>query len=241
MQKSLYLISLVAVALLFSEPASAVVDCSENHGRITVVGHGQVEVDPDEVVLNFNIQETDKSAADVHARVDEKMAKLLDGLKSKGIKPEQIRADNVRITTEYKRDDKGNYITVGYSASREINVKLWDFALIADITDLALACGFNGISGFDYRLKDAKSAKVKAQSEAIKDARAQASLLAEGFSVKLAAPCSLQFENNDSVSFRGTRNMLMSNKANADGLPREIYSQDKLVIESKVSAEYVIE
>lgn len=240
MKKSLVMMSIAVCSFLISEQALGVVDCSEHRGRITVTGHGTVEVDPDEVVLNFNIQETSKNAADVHALVDNKMTKLLDGLKAKGIKAEQIRADNVRITPEYKRDDKGNYTTIGYQASRDISVKLWDFALIADITDLALASGFNGISGFEYKLKDAKTAKTKAQNEAIKDAREQAKLLADGFGVKLSSPCDLHFEDSAYPPLRTGRNM-MGVQLNAASAPKETYSQDKLVIESQVSAEYVIE
>ena len=77
--------------------------------NIEIVGHAEMEVEPDEIYLNITIKERVKRGEKIS--IEEQETKMLAGLKEKGIARENIKVSDaalgyVRVNV-FKKDVKG--------------------------------------------------------------------------------------------------------------------------------------
>lgn len=240
MKKSLQVLSLslAAGALLLSTQALADNKCSLKDGRITVQGTGKVKVMPDEAVLSFSVTEVKENAAAARNGVEARVSEFLNALKPLNLAQDQILADNLTVFPKYSYND-GKSKLEGYSAYRVVKVTVDNLELIPKVTDLALDSGINEVAGFEYQVKDLEAVKKEAAKLAIKDAKEKAQLLADGFEVKIAQPCDLQFVEAGSVV--PYRNRLMLAKAATDSAPADAtYEVQPLTVTTQVNAVFAL-
>lgn len=234
--------ALLGCVLCSLSPAQAQIDCSQALGRIDVQGEGKALADPDLAELNFTIRATGKNARETRAAVEKNMASFINSLVAAGVKKEQIAADNITLNIRYVQDKNNKRLFDGYDATRSVRVDLEDFSLIPQITDIAMDSGLNGIEGFVYKIKDESALKVKAQEDAIADAKAKAARLASGFGIKDYRPCNLSFMESGARHY--AMPMLMKASARSLGASNDAveaeYTSDKLTISASVAASFVI-
>ena len=143
-------------------------------------------------------------------------------------------ADNLTVFPKYSYNE-GKSKLEGYSAYRVVKVTVDNLELIPKVTDLALESGINEVAGFEYQVKDLESVKKEAAKLAIKDAKEKAQLLADGFEVKIAHPCDLQFVEAGSIM--PYRNRLMMAKAASDNAAVEAsYEVQPMTVTTQVNA-----
>lgn len=236
MKKSLQVLSLslAASALVFAADVSAAEKCSTKNGKITVQGTGKVKVMPDEAVLSFSVSDIKDNASAARDSVEKKVSGFISALEPLKLNKDQILADNLTVYPKYSYQD-GKSVLEGYNAYRSVKITVDNLELIPKVTDLALASGINEVSGFEYQIKDIEGVKKEAAKLAIKDAKEKAQLLADGFEVKIASPCDLQF--TETGSFMPYRNrMLMASAAVADNAPEADYEIQEITVTSQVNA-----
>ena len=236
MKKSLQALSLslAAGAMLLSTQALADSKCSLKDGKITVQGTGTMKVMPDEAVLSFSVTEIKDNAAAARNSVEERVTGFITALKPLNLGQNQILADNLTVFPKYSYNE-GKSKLEGYSAYRVVKVTVDNLELIPKVTDLALESGINEVAGFEYQVKDLESVKKEAAKLAIKDAKEKAQLLADGFEVKIAHPCDLQFVEAGSIM--PYRNHLMMAKAASDNAAVEAsYEVQPMTVTTQVNA-----
>lgn len=81
------------------------------------------QVKPDEFVLSWRYQRTDKSAATAMARVNVLSKDGLDALKRLGVEDERVSASNIQLSSETDYDEHGREIPIGHRAAREFKVR----------------------------------------------------------------------------------------------------------------------
>ncbi len=81
------------------------------------------QVKPDEFVLNWTYQRTDKSAATAMARVNALSTDGLEALKRLGVEEERVSASNIQLSSETDYDEHGREIQIGHRAAREFKVR----------------------------------------------------------------------------------------------------------------------
>ncbi|HAR79463.1 MAG TPA: hypothetical protein DCR21_01405 [Succinivibrionaceae bacterium] len=239
------IMTLAAAALIPQAYSAEAVDCSINHGRIHVEGYGKAEAYPDRAQLVFKSVERNPQSDKALEAVEEKVAMFLSELDNAGIKKEQIIAKSVSLEPEYSYDDKKHIRTVNlYRAQRTVIVQTSDFSKIPEITNMAMQSGLNEIAGFSYEIKDPEKLEREARQNAISDAKEKAELLASGFEVKLSKPCSINFNETGRIYSPNSRNgnmALMAMKAAGPEIPEAEYTQEKITVQSSVSADFAIE
>lgn len=224
--------------------ADELTDCSAALGHITVIGKGKIEAEPDRARLAFTVTENAPEAVNARNAAEKKISTFLGALNHNGISREKIAAGSITVLPQYTHDQDGNRIQNGYQAMRTVTLELEDFSLISTASDLAMASGINGIGGFEYLIGNEKELRLKADAEAITDAKDQASRLAEGFGVRLSKPCSISFGSTASpvaryraagTSNQQVRGISLQTESGAEYVP------DKLTVESVVEAQFAIE
>lgn len=213
--------------------------CSQN-GLISVTGIGEYKVKPDLAVLSFEVSSYQDRADAARAEVEKTVTAFTGALKDLKLPENSITANNLNLSPRYESKD-GKVERIMYQASRVVTVKLEDFAMIANVTDLALQSGINAVGSFSYQLKDKDTALDKARDLAIADAKDQAQKLAAGFEVKLGKPCSLSFERSSSV-IAPRSNLMMARAMSADAAGSEsVYIVNDITVSAQVYASFGIE
>lgn len=240
LQKSLMALSFAA--LTCSAAFASEGKCSMDFGKISVTGQGEVKVMPDRATLNYRVVTTLPTPAEARAQVEKTVTAFFKDIEALKLDKKAFVADSIVIMPNYRYNDKEKkQELVGYEASRNISIKVSNFALIGQLNDMALKAGVNNISGFEYTLSDKKKYEREAAKLAIADAKEQAQLLAEGFEVKLGQPCSLNFRERNYGVYRAysNRSMLLSATPEAEAV-QSTYSIEPIVVSSTVEATYNI-
>lgn len=240
---TLYGLALASLLLCLTTPFTAnadddAVDCSASGSRITVIGYGEVEAQPDEAALNFSVRAAGKTPQEARDLCERSVTAFLKGLSGRGIKDDAISAGSISLYPKISYDEKRRrQVNDGYEALREVQVLLTDFSLIPKVTDLAMSSGFNEAPGFTYRVKDDSKFRYAADDKAIADARAQAEHLAKGFGLKLLKPCHLSFMR-DEPRLLNSDVRLMSVGAQKAEAPESRYTPGSKRVTSRVTAVY---
>ena len=218
--------------------------CSSK-GYISVVGQGEVKVDPDLVRLNYRVSAIKDTPEEARVEVEktvEAFSKAVAGLK---LEDKSFIADNISIMPRYQYNEKANKQELsGYEASRNVDIKLSDFSLIAQINTMAMDAGINHIAGFEYSVKDKNKYEIEAAKKAIEDAKVRAQVLADGFNVKLGMPCSIEFGDRGYVTpyrLAAAPRAMMAADTAAAGRVEGVYNYEAIVISASVNASFAIE
>lgn len=147
---------------------------------ITVVGQGDVKVDPDIAVLSLG---ADTSDADVQKAIDANntiMDDVVAALKDAGIEDADIQTSNFSI---YRDTGYGmvasTETTPIYRVSNMVSVTIRDLASVADVLDAVIGAGANSMYGVNFTLEDWSQAQADARVKAMADAADRAAQLAD--------------------------------------------------------------
>jgi uncharacterized protein YggE len=161
---------------------------------INVAGTGEVIVIPDVAVFSFTVTETSETVDTAQSLATSKINKALDALKAAGVEEKDLKTESYNIYPEYKWNQgicymgscpDGREELVGYTVSQTTQVKVRDTKKAGEMLTLVGANGISNVSGLQFTLDDADSAKEEARSKAIADARVKAKKLAKDLGVDL--------------------------------------------------------
>lgn len=244
-KKSISALALAVAALTSNVAMAGHGKCSMDYGKINVTGEGEVRVMPDRATLNYRVMTIKATPDEARKEVEKTVTAFSKEVESLKLDKQAFVADSIVVTASYRYDEKAKkQELVGYEASRNVSIRIADFALIGKINDMAIKSGINQISGFEYSLSDKKKHEKEAAKLAIADARERAQLLADGFEVKLGKPCSLNFQDRHIGVYRA-----MSNRALAYAAPMaendsavvSTYAIEPIVVSSTVNASFNID
>lgn len=212
-------------------------------GSISVVGQGEVKVNPDRAQLHYRVSAIKDSPEEARVEVEKTVKAFSDSVATLNLGDNGFVADSISIMPryEYNQELKKSELK-GYEAARDVNINIKDFALIGKLNDMALASGINQIAGFQYSIENKHKYEMEAAQKAIIDAKERAQLLADGFEVKLGQPCQLSYgsERAEPVLYRNVTPRLMAASAKASGAVDSTYNVEPLVIKTSVSAVFNI-
>ena len=235
--KSLLALSMTMTTLAGAQAYAADSSKCTTHGVISVVGQGEVKVNPDRAQLNYRVSAIKDTPEEARVEVEKTITAFSDEVATLKLGDNAFVADNLSIMPryEYNSDAKKQELR-GYEASRNVTINISDFALIGQLNDMAIKSGINEIAGFQYSVHEMEAAK-----KAIEDAKMRAQLLADGFEVTLGQPCSLSFQGNGIAVYRNAvapRAMLIGAAMDSAGNSVEsTYSVEPMVISATFSIE----
>ncbi|MDO9452607.1 MAG: SIMPL domain-containing protein [Stagnimonas sp.] len=205
----------LAVALLaFSFAASA----AEPAPRVVqVTGQGEATVAPDRARLSMAIEARNADLRAAETKVNDGTRAVLKELKGLGLKDEDISTAGYSVNPEYDWVDNQHKFRA-YFARREINVTVRNLDKVGDVLLRLTKAGVNQVNAPVLESSKMKETERAALARAVADAAAQASVIAEGLSLKLGLPRTV---NASSQAYNPPVPMprLMAMKASSDGAP----------------------
>lgn len=163
---------------------------------ITVDGKYESSYKPDQAKVWAGISILKPNAQDAQNEANKVTNAIIDSLRAKGIKEEDIGTENFNLyedKTWTQTGEKSN----GWRATQTLIIKTRDFSKIGTIVDSAVNNGANQINNIEFSLTSEKEAeyKKKAISEATKSAKEKAEAMALGSGAKLGKVKSITESN----------------------------------------------
>lgn len=153
---------------------------------VSVTGNGEVECEPDFARLRVAVRTRDKVAKEASGQLQKKVAAVLEALEKQAqINATDLQTTNLSIRQDrHKPEGKEEYVTE-YVAYTEVSVKVRELQKLGQVLDLANDAGIDELEGLEFDVHDSKTHKQRAMALAVKDARAQAEVLANNAGMRL--------------------------------------------------------
>lgn len=196
---------------------------------ITVSGTGEVVVVPDIATVSFGVTAESLDVAKAQTDSATKINKIIDFLKTKGVEAKDIKTTNYNIyprydyrnvacplvqTTIYPSVPCGGskQVLAAYVVSQTVEVKIRDITKAGEILSGVGEFGVTDVSGLNFTIDNDQAVKDQARDLAIKDAKAQAEVLAKGLGIRLVKITSFS-ENGNSPVYYGVSAKMMDSAA----------------------------
>lgn len=159
---------------------------------ITVVGEGQVLIQPDVARANFGVEVVRPTVREALDENKVAMDAILAALTEQGIEERDIQTTGFSIYAErFGPQGPLPEDEVNYRVSNNVTVIIRDLATVGTVVDAAVEAGANNIYGIEFRLDDPSVVESEARESAIADAKAKAEELAELTGVSLGEVVSI--------------------------------------------------
>lgn len=143
---------------------------------ITVNGHAEIRVVPDEVVLTLGFETFDPNLSTAKSENDTRVSGVIGVAEELGIPRERIRTEYLSIEPEYGSDYKRRFLH--YLVRRTMAITLRDMDRFETLLSKALEAGANYVHGVDFRTTELRKYRDQARALAIEAAREKAEALA---------------------------------------------------------------
>lgn len=158
---------------------------------ITVSGTGIAASKPEIAIVYLSVITRDEGASNAQLLNAEKMNKVIEALKSFGVKEEQIETTRYSLEPIYEYNENlRKSVLVGYQCVNTIKVTLEELNKVGKIIDVAVLAGVNEVSSITFSLKKETEEKLKleALNKAVEDAKIKAETVAKAAGVKIIGP-----------------------------------------------------
>ena len=179
---------------------------------ITLSGHGEVKAVPDVATVYFTVESSKATQAESSTEVNNKIAKILEFLKTSGVEEKDIKTEGYTSYPKYSytqikcpmgSPEFGTYdcvdrnqVITGYTVSQSITVKVRKVDDASKIIDGINKIGVNNMSGPNFTIDNEDNLKREARKKAIDEAKEKAQVLAKDLGVRLGRVTSFSESGN---------------------------------------------
>ena len=197
---------ILKMAVIMWGVLATVVQAQETNPGITVNGESVVSQAPDMATISLGVSKRAPSASEAMANTSEKVRGILaklDTLQVAGLDRQTSGLYLRPVYDEQSRDGSTSVQVVGYEAGNTVRVTVRDLTKLGLLMDTVVAEGANDFNGLQFGIRDSSQSLLEARKNAVADAIARATQLAEAAGVKLGDVISM------SESSQGFRPMEM--------------------------------
>lgn len=176
MDKNFKTIIVVQIFLLILINFLFVYNYSKRHfptRTFSVSGESKEVIVPNIAKINIGLVTEGSDVIKIQKENSEKFNKVIQFLKNKGVKEEDIKTENYTISPKYDFTNTRNII--GYTINQSVSIKIRELNKISEILDGAILNGANNVYGPDFIVDkdeiDLSKARERAMANAKKKAR----------------------------------------------------------------------
>ena len=209
-------------------------EAATTQDHISVVGVGEVELEPDQATLNIGVNAKMPSLAEAKRLADERYRKVLSVIKEAGIEDKHIKATRINAQPEYQWQNN-RQIYKGERVSRSLSVTINDLEAVSPLMQALVENDVSTIDAVNTGFKDPKALQKLALEAAASDATSKAEFLAEQLGRKLGSAY-LITEQNSFVPrmVRQERTMMASRMEADEAPPPEMFGMQKVRVQISV-------
>ena len=173
-------------------------DCSPQHRLITVTGTAEINVPPDEVILNLGVESRDRDLSAAKSRHDARMKKIMADARNAGVDPRNIQTNALRMNADYSEEKVPRFL--GYEITQTVQITLKDLTKYESLTSKLLQDGVNRIDSVEFEVAETRKYMDDARLKAIRAAREKAIAMATELGQTIGRPWTI-LENNASANY----------------------------------------
>lgn len=159
---------------------------------LNVTGQGTVNASPDIAYITLSVVTEHANAKTAQQNNADAMSKVVNAIKSAGIKSEDIKTVNFNIYPKYDYNkDTGESGIFGYTVNNTIQVIVRDINKTGSIIDLASASGVNTSSSITFGLSNYEKYYNEALKSAVQVAKGRAETIAGTLGISLKTPVTI--------------------------------------------------
>jgi len=178
---------------------------------VSVTGNALLEIEADQVVIQFQPSVLDKSAELAKQKVDQKVALAFNNLKEAGFNTDHLETLSQSSRPEYDYQ-KNKRVLIGVRVTHQLSYRLIDIDKVNLFLDALVAAQIESISGLQYGLQDPHQWQAQVRKMAVLDSQQKATDLAQLYGARLGKVYSINYANN-SVQPVLARTMAMESDA----------------------------
>lgn len=153
---------------------------------VTVSASATIHAKPDTARIQTGVVTQDATARAALAANTVAMASVIDGLKSLGVEAKDIQTSNFNVNPRYNHNRDGRPPElVGYQVTNEVSAMIRDLGKLGEILDKVVSLGSNQMRGLSFEVSNAEILKDSARTQAVKNARRRAELIAKAAGAEL--------------------------------------------------------
>lgn len=159
--------------------AASVSSSSASAPEITASGRGEVKLAPTYAAVMVNIETRANTAVAAASQNAQKVETVMKALKAVGLSDKDIATAGYHLQQMYDySSNRQAPEPIGFSANTMIRAEVRRLESLGRVIDAAIAAGTTGISGIQYFASNAEEARRSAMSQAVREARTDADVLA---------------------------------------------------------------
>jgi uncharacterized protein len=161
-----------------------------NPNTLFVTGTANTKVKPDKVILSLGVETNNKTANAALITNSKIMNKVIDALKTAGVKENETSTSSLSISPNYNysrpSSDTIGKIT-GFTVSNLIQIQSTNIGNISRWIDTAIASGANTVNNVDFTISDKRLYETKNSliKQAIDNARTKADIATSALGLKV--------------------------------------------------------
>ena len=188
MVKSLIVIALAAFLIGSSGVAQAISPgASARDPEITAVGRGETHLPPTFAVVMIAVSTRAGSATEAATQNAAKVASTMNSLRAAGVAAQDLSNEGYNVEQAYDERNR----RVGFTARNSIRARVNSVDQVGKIIDAALAGGATDVPSVQYGAASIEDARRTAMTEAVRQARADAEVIASAAGGRLGRLISL--------------------------------------------------
>lgn len=165
---------------------------------IIVRGRGEMKATPDIATFNVGVETEHPQASNAIAENASRATQVMQILSSNGVAAEDMRTSEYSVYPVY---NSGSSNIRGYRVSNTVSVVVRDISGLGSLLDTLISSGANRFYGINFAVSNANQLREQAMAEAVADARAQATLLAQAAGVTLGSVRAIEPQTTHYPSF----------------------------------------
>lgn len=147
-------------------------------GEITVSASGSVRLVPDKASVSFGITTQEASAELAQSANSEAVKNVIAALAGLGVEEKSIRTTNYSMYPQYDYSDSEGQRIVGYTVRTSMSIQDQDLENVGKLLSDCVAAGINSVDNISFLCSGYEEAYHEALTEAVKNARLKAEVLA---------------------------------------------------------------
>lgn len=158
---------------------------------LSVTGKGKVDAQPDIATIQLSVYVQAATPEEAQTQNSILMDAVITAVKGLGVAEKDIQTQEITVYPIMDNPKNTQEIT-GYSATNSITVKLQDVKKTGELVTLATQAGANEVTSINFALLDETAAYQQALADAVADANAKASIMAQAAGAQLDGPMVIQ-------------------------------------------------
>ena len=148
--------------------------------EITASGRGEVRLAPDYAYVTIGVTTQSPSAVETASKNSDRTAAVINALRSIGLTQQQIVTSGYSLTQVYEYPKNQQPRLSGFSARNTVRAEVRRLDDVGKVIDAAITSGATDVASIQFLASSTEEARRNALADAVRQARADADVMARG-------------------------------------------------------------